>query len=138
MHVFVLLFNSGTDNEGIHTLKVGDRNVVLMFEDEDDAARYALMLEAQDFGNPSVEVFDADEIESFCEDASYESKFVPSGTLSVPPDANVDSTDWSPDADPADRSARPAEAKGAAGTEAESEFSQAELDRIRNALEGLL
>ena len=42
MRVFVLLFNPGTENEGIHTLTVGDRNIVLMFESEDDATRYAL------------------------------------------------------------------------------------------------
>ncbi|MCS6815504.1 MAG: DUF3110 domain-containing protein, partial [Cyanobacteria bacterium] len=54
MQVFVLLFNAGTDQEGIHTLKMmdpelGERNVVLMFEAEDDATRFSLMLEAQDF-----------------------------------------------------------------------------------------
>ena len=52
MHVFVLLFNAGTDNEGIHTIEIGDRNIVLMFEDEDDALRYAMLLEAQDFPEP--------------------------------------------------------------------------------------
>jgi len=49
MKVFVLLFNPGTENEGIHTLSMGDRHLVLMFEDEDDAIRYSLLLEAQDF-----------------------------------------------------------------------------------------
>ncbi len=49
MRVFVLIFNAGTDNEGIHTIRVGDRNKILMFESEDDALRFALMLEAQDF-----------------------------------------------------------------------------------------
>ena len=44
MKVFVLLFNPGTENEGIHTLSMGDRHLVLMFEDEDDATRYSLLL----------------------------------------------------------------------------------------------
>jgi hypothetical protein len=61
MRVFVLLFNARTENEGIHTVRVGDaegslpgvgRNQVLMFESEDDATRFALMLEAQDFLPP--------------------------------------------------------------------------------------
>jgi hypothetical protein len=132
MRVFVLLFNSGTDNEGIHTLKVSDRNVVLMFENEDDATRYALMLEAQDFGSPSVEAFDADEIESFCAEANYECKLVPTGMLTMPPEASVDSTDWRPDGAAPDRLASQTD------TETQTEFSQDELDRIRKTLEGLL
>gem|GEM_PF-3889562 len=51
--VYVLLFNARSENEGIHTLQIGDRNVVLMFESEDDAIRFGGMLEAQDFPNPS-------------------------------------------------------------------------------------
>ena len=61
MRVFVLLFNAGTENEGIHTIRIGDRNKVLMFESEDDANRFALMLEAQDFPPPSVEEIDSEE-----------------------------------------------------------------------------
>ena len=52
MRVFVLLFNARTENEGIHTIQLGDRNKVLMFESEDDATRFGVMLEAQDFPNP--------------------------------------------------------------------------------------
>jgi len=128
MRVFVLLFNAGTDNEGIHTLKMGDRNVVLMFEDEDDATRYGLMLEAQELPVPSVEEFDAEDIEAFCEEVDYECRIVPAGTLEVPPEATVRSEDWDPDAPPAE-TAEPA---------GPTEFSQAELDRIRQKLEGLL
>jgi hypothetical protein len=64
--VFILLFNAGTDNEGIHTIRIGDRNTVLMFESEDDATRFAVMLEAQDFPEATVEQMDAEEIEEFC------------------------------------------------------------------------
>jgi hypothetical protein len=67
MRVFVLLFNARTENEGIHTVRVGDRNQVLMFESEDDASRFALMLEAQDFPPATVEPMDSEEIEEFCE-----------------------------------------------------------------------
>ncbi|KOR35838.1 MULTISPECIES: DUF3110 domain-containing protein [Planktothricoides] len=129
MRIYVLLFNARTDNEGIHTLQVGDRNVVLMFESEDDATRYALMLEAQDFGAPTAEAFDSEEIEEFCLSAGYESKLISEGQLELPPQTNVDSPDWSPDRTP-----------GSAGS-AESEertMSESELDRIRRQLEGLL
>ncbi|MGJ3247699.1 MAG: DUF3110 domain-containing protein [Elainellaceae cyanobacterium] len=133
MRVFVLLFNAGTDNEGIHTLRVGDRNLVLMFENEDDATRYGLMLEAQDLGSPSVEEFDADEIESFCDEANYESKFIETGTLAVPPEHNVESTDWNPEDD---RMSEPS-IQEKADTEP-PELSNDELDRLRRQFEGLL
>jgi hypothetical protein len=128
MRVFVLLFNAGTDNEGIHTLKVNDLNVILMFESEDDATRYGLMLEAQDFASPSIESFDSEEIEEFCQGAGYDCKLVPEGTLAVPPETNVETTDWQPNAD---RTAPNAEAE-------KSEMSQSELDELRRRLEGLL
>ena len=33
MNVFVLLYNSGTDKEGIHSIELKGRTIVLMFED---------------------------------------------------------------------------------------------------------
>ncbi|MBD2461043.1 DUF3110 domain-containing protein [Oscillatoria sp. FACHB-1407] len=128
MRVFVLLFNARTDNEGIHTLKVGDRNVVLMFETEDDAIRFGLMLEAQDMGSPTVEAFESEEIEEFCESANYECQIVPDGMLAVPPETNVEQTDWQADAKRSPQS-EPDES---------SDFSSNELDAIRKRLEGLL
>jgi hypothetical protein len=132
MQVFVLLYNAGTENEGIHTLKIGDRNVVLMFETEDDATRYAMMLEAQDFGSPDVEGLDAEEVEEFCQSAGYESKLVPDGSLAVPPETNVERPDWSPDAD------SPQLSEPGTSASEKPEFSNSELDRIRRQLEGLL
>ena len=54
MTVFVLLYNSGTDKEGIHSIELKGRTIVLMFEDKDDATRYCGLLEAQDFPLPTV------------------------------------------------------------------------------------
>jgi hypothetical protein len=124
--VFVLIFNPRTDNEGIHSIQIGDRNWILMFESEDDATRYAMLLEAQDFLSPSVEAIDAAEIEEFCEGAGYECKLIPEGFVPegdaerlflVPPETNLEETDWKPDAP-------------------QPEVS--DLDRIRRQLEGLL
>jgi len=134
MQVFVLLFNARTENEGIHTIRIGDRNLVLMFEDEDDATRYALLLEAQDFPTPSVEAIDRQEMEAFCESAGYESQFVPQGfvpqsdsdrLLLAPPSSNLEATDWNVESKP--------EASASDETMAESE-----LERIRHQLERLL
>lgn len=136
MRVYVLLFNVGTDNEGIHTLKLKQpdpdgnseavRNVVLMFESEDDATRYSVLLEAQDFMSPAVEAIDSEEVEEFCRDADYDCVMVPEGTLTLPPEDNVELTDWQPEGSPERGESR---ADG---------FSESELDRIRRRLEGLL
>jgi len=130
MRVFVLLFNARTENEGIHSLRIGDRNTVLMFESEDDATRFGLLLEAQDFPNASVEAFDSEEIEAFCNDADYDCKLVPEGTLAVPPEVNVEQTDWQADAKPG--------ASSQDLSEMESEMPLSELEQIRRRLEGLL
>ena len=42
MHV--LLFDAGSDVEGIHSLELNGHTVVLLFEDADDAQRYACLL----------------------------------------------------------------------------------------------
>ncbi|MCX7595172.1 MAG: DUF3110 domain-containing protein [Fischerella sp.] len=130
MRVFVLLFNAGTDNEGIHTIRVGDRNKILMFESEDDATRFALMLEAQDFPAPTVEAIDSEEIKEFCLGADYDWEIIPENSgLVIPPEINVEETDWKPDADLFDRQE---------SQQQEPELSDSELDSIRRRLEGLL
>ena len=120
MRVFVLLFNARTENEGIHTIQVGERNKVLIFESEDDASRFAGMLEAQDFPTATVEAMDAEEIKEFCESADYDWELIPDGALALPPETNVEQTDWQAD------DKKPAD------------ISDSELDRIRRKLEGLL
>ncbi len=132
MRVFVVLFNARTENEGIHSLKVGDRNIVLMFENEDDATRFGGLLEAQDFPSCSVEGFESEEIEEFCRGAGYEAKHVETGTLVMPPEQNLEATDWDPETRP--------EGLGQSSPSADStpDMSQNELDRIRQQLENLL
>jgi hypothetical protein len=129
MRVYILLFNAGTDSEGIHTVQIGDRNKVLMFEEEDDAVRYAMMLEAQDFPEAAVEEISLEEVEEFCREAGYDWEIVEGGKLAIPPEENVEKTDWNPEGEP---STTPAAATD------ESEISTDELDRIRRNLEGLL
>jgi len=129
MQVYVLLFNAGTDNEGIHSLQANGRNTVLMFEDEDDATRFGLMLEAQDFPTPDIEVFEQDEIEEFCAEAGFDLRLIPAGALMVPPDSKVEATDWDPDGH-YDEDVPP--------IADESRLSNAELDDIRQRLEKLL
>jgi hypothetical protein len=129
MLVYILLFNAGTDNEGIHTIQMGDRNTILMFKDEDDALRYSVLLEAQDFPEPKVEAIDSDEVEQFCRQADYDSKLVESGQLEIPPEKNVDDLNWEEKENT--RESIPAE-------DTEDSMASDELERIRRQLEGLL
>ena len=103
MKIFVLLYNSGTDKEGIHSIELKGKTIVLMFEDKDDATRYCGLLEAQDFPLPTVEMIDIEEIRDFCMKLDYECKlveknFVPKTAeerlLISPPQKNLDVDDW--------------------------------------------
>lgn len=135
MRVYVLLFNPGTESEGIHSLQVNDRNLILMFEAEDDATRYALLLEAQDFHAPSVVEIDAAEIEEFCDASGYACQRVPQGFVPKsdaerlflsPPESNVGETDWE-----LENIVPPA-------AELEDQLSDSELNSLRQRLEKLL
>ncbi|MEB3235272.1 MAG: DUF3110 domain-containing protein [Cyanobacteriota bacterium] len=137
--VHVLLFDAGSDEEGIHSLELAGRTVVLLFEQRDDAERYAGLLEAQDFPTPSVEALEREEMELFCAQAGYEARFVPEGFLPqtaeerlliAPPERNMDTSLW-----------REAEAQGgepAAAVEEPISSGDAELEAFRKRLEGLL
>ena len=125
MRVYVLLFNAGTENEGIHTIQVGDRNKVLMFESEEDATRFGVLLEAQDFPSPSIEEINDEEIKEFCQSADYDWELIPTGHLAIPPENNIEEMDWQPDSTPESQPQ-------------ESELPPDELDSIRRRLEGLL
>ena len=129
MSIYVILFNARTENEGIHSLQIGDKERVLMFEAEDDALRFGVLLEAQDFPPTAVEAFDEDEIKEFCGGAGYDAVFVPAGTtdktLLIPPERVVDETTWSAQ-----------EKVEQAGQDVNA--PSAEMDRMRAQLEKLL
>ena len=128
-------FDAGSDQEGIHSIELGGRTVVLLFEDPDDAERYAGLLEAQDFPVPSVEVLDREEMELFCSQAGYEARFVPAGFLPssdedrlliAPPERNMDVSQW-----------KEQQLAEAASDEA-TPLADPELEAFRRRLEGLL
>jgi hypothetical protein len=102
IRLWVLIFNSGTEAEGIYTLLVNGKNTVVAFVDEDDAIRYSGLLEAQDFLCPTVERIDEQEIQEFCDDAGFELTIVKSGELAIPPEQNVEKTDWNPNGEDKD------------------------------------
>ena len=106
MNIFVLLYNQGTEKEGIHSIELKGRTIVLMFEEKDDAERYCGLLEAQDFPLPSVEIINIDEIKDFCTKLDYEYKlveknFIPKTAedrlLISPPQKNLEVDKWNID-----------------------------------------
>jgi len=138
MRVHVLLLDAGSDSEGIHSLEVAGRTVVLLFENLDDAERYAGLLEAQDFPVPTVEALERHEVELFCRDAGYEARFIEAGFVPstdeerlfmAPPEANKDVSNWQ-DAD----ETRPEPVED----DERQVNSSPELDALRQRLEGLL
>ncbi len=147
MRVHVLLFDAGTDSEGIHSLEIAGRTVVLLFENPDDAERYAGLLEAQDFPVPTVEALDREDVDLFCREAGYEARLIESGFVPsndeerlfmAPPQSNRDVSNWKEEAV---SDGGVAEQQGVEparqGLETEPE-SNPELDELRRRLEGLL
>lgn len=141
MRVNVLLFDAGTDSEGIHSLEISGRTVVLLFENSEDAERYAGLLEAQDFPVPTVESLEKEDVEFFCREAGYEARFIESGFVPesdeermfmAPPEANRDVSNWR-DAEEANGDAAQVE-----DASAPEPGENPELDAMRRRLEGLL
>lgn len=133
----MLLFDSGSEVEGIHTLELNGRTVVLMFEEEDDALRYAGLLAAQDFPEATPEAISREEIELFCGQAGYDAQAVPSGFMPgtaeerlmlAPPERNLDTNEWREQQDQPQQA--PAESAQPA--------VDPELEAFRRSLEGLL
>lgn len=137
MPVHVLLFDAGSENEGIHSLELNGSTLVLLFEDRDDAERYAGLLEAQDFPVPTVEALDQEEMERFCAESGYEARVVPSGFLPssaeerlliAPPEANMDVSHWQ----------EQGEGDPSGTSELASDGGEPDLEDFRRRLEGLL
>ena len=139
MRVFVLIFNAGTDNEGIHSIRISNAqgmegNKILMFESEDDATRFALMLEAQDFAVPTVEMMNADDVKEFCESTGYDWEVVSENSeLVLPPEINVEQTDWQAETEMADTNE-----DFSSFNPPMPEIANSDLDSFRRKLEGLL
>ena len=142
MRVHVLLFDAGSDSEGIHSLEVAGRTVVLLFENPDDAERYAGLLEAQDFPAPTVEDLEREDVEIFCQEAGYEARFIEAGFVPsndeerlfmAPPEANRDVANWKED----EASGGPSDTSSESSDDAVVS-SNPELDDLRRRLEGLL
>jgi len=127
---YALLFNVGSGNEGIYSRRLptddGGLDLVVTFEDEDDANRYAGMLEADDFPEASPSEVETRDLLEFCSEGGHVLGMVRRGTLVVPPSGTVDEFEWSPGA-------------SAEGLQEEPiGQSKEELEAQRSSLEALL
>ena len=98
---WALMFNAGTGNEGIYSrrLPLGDGkgfDIVVTFEDESDAERYAEQLLATDFPASTPEEVDIGDLLDFCAEGGHTLGLVRRGVLVVPPDHAVAEFEWSP------------------------------------------
>jgi len=94
---WALIFNYRTENEGIYTQQREDgREYVLTWQAEEDATRYAEMLSAQDFPEGTAVEMDTSVLLEFCRDEGHQLCLVPSDTVVIPPEANVEQFEWSP------------------------------------------
>jgi CHAT domain-containing protein len=87
--VYVLLYNAGTDNEGIHTISHQKRHTILLFEFSADATNFTQKLREQNLAVPSVETTETETIMSFCKKNDYNWEFVPEGANRTPPRESV-------------------------------------------------
>jgi len=77
----------GRESEGAYSVKDGDGNQILyLFEEEDDASRYAMMLEYEDdFPEINVMEVDDDLMTKTCDMHGYEYTVITSNDIVIPP-----------------------------------------------------
>jgi len=89
--LYVLLSGEG-EEEGVYTLMAPSRReecFVLAFVEADQAERFALQLEAEDFELLRYECWPADLLLDFCDEAGLMLGLVPEGELILPPSDNA-------------------------------------------------
>ena len=120
--VWALMFNAGSGTEGIYSRRSGQDDLVLTFEDKDDADRYAEQLSASDFPKASSVQLEISMLLTFCHEGGHTLGLVKQGDLVIPPEQSVPEFSWSP-------------GSSAEGTDEPETMSSTELDASRRALE---
>lgn len=94
--LYVILFNQKTAQEGVYSLSLNGVNIVLAFQEREEAVRYAVMLGAQEFPKSKVGEFAAEELKNFCAQSGFRLGMVPKGSLLTPPEETVEGNleDW--------------------------------------------
>ena len=87
---WVLLFNPGQHDEGVYTLqcKSDPKTYMVAFECNEEADRFAWLLQAEGFDLARPTPWESTRVVSFCDAAGFEVSYVPQGTLFTPPSEN--------------------------------------------------
>ena len=89
LECYVLLYNAGTEQEGIHTISQGSHETILLFESSIEAQSFAQQLEVKNFPIPSVEKIAFGEIMVFCQNSGYSWELVKEGDNRKPPTSSL-------------------------------------------------
>lgn len=85
-----ILCLKGKEEEGAYAIANKDgARILLMFEEEDDALRYAGLLEADDFASLVAVEVDTNGMIEMCERTGYEYTIVSPEELIIPPSTNL-------------------------------------------------
>ena len=88
--MFILTVH-GKENEGAYSVQDDEgENILYLFEEEDDAMRYAMMLE--DVGSPKMHVIEVEDevMIKTCEVHNYNYAVITSNDIVIPPTTNHD------------------------------------------------
>tara|TARA_Y100001970_G_C14210077_1_gene846357 strand:+ start:1639 stop:1911 length:273 start_codon:yes stop_codon:yes gene_type:complete len=88
--MFILAVD-GRENEGAYSVAdENGRQVLYMWEDEDDASRYAMLLEEQDY--PDMHIIEVDEemMVDVCEVHGHEYTIITKNDIVIPPNVKND------------------------------------------------
>lgn len=123
---WALMFNYRTENEGIYSQSREDGiEYILTWMIEEDAVRYSEMLSAQDFPDGTAVQMETRMLLDFCKDSGHTLCLVPSDTVLMPPEQNVETFEWSP-------------GESAEGSQPAQEMTEEELRMQQMAFEALL
>ena len=95
--VYILIYNSGTNNEGIHVIQIPEKKTVLMFESKKSAEKFGLELKQNNFYTPTIEPIAIQEIKDFCFTSKYECRLINKKEYISAPLDNISNTDFKVD-----------------------------------------
>jgi hypothetical protein len=88
--MFILTIN-GRESEGAYSVTDDDGDQVLyLFLEEDDATRYAMMMEENDYPEMHVIEIEDEVMLKICEAHGYQYTLITSDDIVIPPDSDYD------------------------------------------------
>ena len=88
--MYILTIN-GRENEGAYSVKNDDgEHILYLFEQEDDATRYALQLEDNDYPEMHVIEVEPDMMIAACESHGHEYTVITKNDIVIPPNTEHD------------------------------------------------